>query len=67
MKLFFRDLNELISTDLNNIEVFYFASLIYLRSLDIHPFRDGNGRAAPSKFPNSETDPRILILIRNNP
>lgn len=46
MKIFFQDLNELISSDLNEIEVFYFASLIHLRFAHIHPFRDGNGRAA---------------------
>ncbi|NBC82164.1 MAG: Fic family protein [Bacteroidetes bacterium] len=46
MKLFFQDVNELISSDLNEIEVFYFASLIHLRFAHIHPFRDGNGRAA---------------------
>jgi len=46
MKLFFQDLSELILSDLNEIEVFYFASLIHLRFAHIHPFRDGNGRAA---------------------
>jgi Fic family protein len=46
MKVFFQDLNELILSDLNEIEVFYFASLIHLRFAHIHPFRDGNGRAA---------------------
>ena len=46
MKLFFEDLNELILSELNEIEVFYFASLIHLRFVHIHPFRDGNGRAA---------------------
>jgi Fic family protein len=46
MKLFFQDLNELISSNLDEIEVFYFASLIHLRFAHIHPFRDGNGRAA---------------------
>lgn len=46
MKLFFQDLNELLSSDLNEIEVFYFASLIHLRFVHIHPFSDGNGRAA---------------------
>jgi len=46
MKLFFQDLSELISSDLDEIEVFYFASLIHLRFAHIHPFRDGNGRAA---------------------
>lgn len=46
MKLFFQDLNELILSDLNEIEVFYFASLVHLRFAHIQPFRDGNGRAA---------------------
>ena len=46
MKEFFQDINELISSDLNEIEVFYHASLIHLRFAHIHPFRDGNGRAA---------------------
>ena len=31
---------------MNETEVFYFASLIHLRFVHIHPFRDGNGRAA---------------------
>ncbi|MBU1580771.1 MAG: Fic family protein [Bacteroidetes bacterium] len=46
MKVFFMDLGELISADLNEVEVFYFDSLIHLRFAHIHPFRDGNGRAA---------------------
>jgi len=46
MKLLFQDVGELISADLNEMEVFYFASLIHLRFAHIHPFRDGNGRAA---------------------
>jgi Fic family protein len=46
MKVFFQDINELISSELNEIEVFYYASLIHLRLAHIHPFRDGNGRAA---------------------
>lgn len=46
MDLLFKDVKELISIDLNEIEVFYFASLIHLRFAHIHPFRDGNGRAA---------------------
>ncbi|MFA5301382.1 MAG: Fic family protein [Bacteroidales bacterium] len=46
MKMFFQDINELISINLNETEVFYFASLIHLRLAHIHPFRDGNGRAA---------------------
>ena len=46
MKVFFQDINKLISSYLNEIEVFYYASLIHLRFAHIHPFRDGNGRAA---------------------
>ncbi|HNY63315.1 MAG TPA: Fic family protein [Bacteroidales bacterium] len=46
MKIYFQDIEELISSDLNEKEVFYFASLIHLKLAHIHPFRDGNGRAA---------------------
>lgn len=46
MKSFFRDLTELLSMQLKVEEVFYFASLIHLKFVHIHPFRDGNGRAA---------------------
>lgn len=46
MKTFFHDIEELISSSLSEKEVFYFASLIHLRFAHIHPFRDGNGRAA---------------------
>ncbi len=46
MKVFFQDINELISSSLKEMEVFYYASLIHLRFAHIHPFRDGNGRAA---------------------
>ncbi len=46
MSLFFQDINELLASELDETEVFYFASLIHLRFVHIHPFRDGNGRAA---------------------
>lgn len=46
MKVLFKDINALISDDLSELEVFYFASLIHLQFAHIHPFRDGNGRAA---------------------
>lgn len=46
MQILFQDINELILSNLREIEVFYFASLIHLRFAHIHPFRDGNGRAA---------------------
>jgi hypothetical protein len=35
-----------VGKEIEEIEVFYFASLIYLRFAHIHPFRNGNGRAA---------------------
>ncbi len=46
MSVLFQDIQDLLSSDLNEVEVFYFASLIHLRLAHIHPFRDGNGRAA---------------------
>lgn len=46
IKTFFQDIEGLIASNLNEIEVFYFASMIHLRFAHIHPFRDGNGRAA---------------------
>jgi hypothetical protein len=46
MQVYFQDVEELISSKLHEIEVFYFASLVHLRFAHIHPFRDGNGRAA---------------------
>ena len=38
------DIDNLINTDLSLEEVFYYASLIHLVFVDIHPFGDGNGR-----------------------
>ena len=46
IQLFFDELNTLLKEDLTQEEVFYFASLIHLRFVHIHPFRDGNGRTA---------------------
>ena len=46
MKLFFDGITELLDSSLSEGEVFYFASLIHLRFAHLHPFRDGNGRAA---------------------
>jgi len=43
---FFVDLGALLKMELSKPEVFYFASLIHLKFAHIHPFRDGNGRAA---------------------
>lgn len=46
MKLFFDDVSLLLKSELSKEEVFYHASLIHLRFVHIHPFMDGNGRAA---------------------
>jgi Fic family protein len=46
MKAFFNQMVELQASELSEAEVFYFASLIHLRFAHIHPFMDGNGRAA---------------------
>jgi Fic family protein len=46
MKTFFDDVAELINSKLTEEEVFYFASIIHLVFVHIHPFRDGNGRTA---------------------
>ncbi len=42
----FDDIDELLSWELSHKEVFYFASMIHLWTAKIHPFGDGNGRAA---------------------
>ena len=46
MKILFDDINTLINTSLSADEVFYHAALIHLKFVQIHPFMDGNGRAA---------------------
>ena len=42
----FEDIDLLLHTDLNPFEVFYYAALIHLVFVKIHPFQDGNGRTA---------------------
>lgn len=42
----FDDIKLLIITDLNPFEVFYYAALLHLVFVKIHPFQDGNGRTA---------------------
>jgi len=44
-KLFY-DVDLLLNKDLNSYEIFYYASLLHLVFVKIHPFQDGNGRAA---------------------
>jgi Fic family protein len=46
MNELFLGIEELLSNKLSLEEVFYFASLIHMKFVHIHPFRDGNGRAA---------------------
>jgi len=42
----FHDISLLISRDLTINQVFYYASMIHLIFVEIHPFADGNGRCA---------------------
>jgi Fic family protein len=42
----FKDIQIIKESKLNEFEVFYFASYIHLAFVKIHPFQDGNGRAA---------------------
>jgi Fic family protein len=42
----FADIAELLKRDLSYKKVFYYASMIHLWCAKIHPFEDGNGRAA---------------------
>lgn len=44
MQKFYHDIDTLISAKLNIQETFFFASLIHLVFVKIHPFNDGNGR-----------------------
>ncbi|WP_243349406.1 Fic family protein [Parabacteroides sp. FAFU027] len=46
MATLFEQITELLSHNLSEEEVFYYAALIHMRFVHIHPFRDGNGRAA---------------------
>jgi len=46
MKALFADISHLLSAELDIEESFYTASLIHLKFVHIHPFRDGNGRTA---------------------
>lgn len=46
MKKFLDDISILLKANLSIAEVFYFASLIHLVFVKIHPWNDGNGRTA---------------------
>lgn len=42
----FDDISLLLETELDSYEIFYYAAMIHLFFVKIHPFQDGNGRAA---------------------
>ena len=46
MSELFTDIDILLEKNLSPREVFYYASLIHLVFVHIHPFADGNGRSA---------------------
>jgi Fic family protein len=46
MKKFYADLTVLLETKMSIEEIFYFASMIHLVFVKIHPWNDGNGRSA---------------------
>lgn len=46
LEKFYHDLGVLLSVELGLQEVFFFASLLHLVFVKVHPFDDGNGRAA---------------------
>ena len=46
MEIFFQNIERLLKGKLSLEETFYFASIVHLIFVHIHPFRDGNGRAA---------------------
>jgi Fic family protein len=43
---FWQELSELIEQEMSVEEIFYYASMIHLVFVKIHPFNDGNGRTA---------------------
>lgn len=43
---FWNELSDLINTTLSENDIFYYAALIHLIFVKIHPFNDGNGRIA---------------------
>lgn len=46
MRKFYEDLDILVNMDLNIQEAFFFASMLHLVFVKIHPWNDGNGRSA---------------------
>jgi Fic family protein len=46
MSKLFADIHDLLGAKLSATESFYYASMIHLVLVKIHPFNDGNGRTA---------------------
>jgi Fic family protein len=46
MKNFYIDMDLLLKTELDFKEILFFASMLHLVFVKIHPFEDGNGRTA---------------------
>ena len=46
MEKFYADLEKLLATEMTVAEAFYFASMVHLVFVKIHPWNDGNGRSA---------------------
>ena len=46
MNVFFNEVSQLLTSDMSEAQVFYYASLVHLVFVHIHPFMDGNGRGA---------------------
>jgi|UniRef100_UPI0040475AFF Fic family protein len=46
MKKFYHDLNCLLETEMSIEQVFFYAAMIHLVFVKIHPWNDGNGRSA---------------------
>ena len=46
MAAFFAEIDKLMAKTLSREEVFFYASMIHLVFVHIHPFADGNGRSA---------------------
>jgi Fic family protein len=46
MSDFFRQIAQLLQTQLSTEQSFYYSAMIHLRFVHIHPFADGNGRVA---------------------
>lgn len=63
--IFFQDIESLLKQHTSVAEAFYFASLVHLKFAHIHPFMDGNGRAArllEKWFQSEKLGPQFLKI-----